>query len=78
MAIDIERIAASALDAFLEDQGDERGASARETRGNRRLGPAAAVALGVGLTVAARVAYRRVRGLDLERVGAAVEERLRS
>lgn len=78
MAIDIDRIAASALDAFLESQGSGGRASSREKHGALRLGSAGAVALGVGLAVAARAAYRRARRLDLEQVGGAIEEKLRS
>jgi hypothetical protein len=77
MAVDFNRIAASALDAFLENQRNEGHASAHEERGNRRLGGIGAVALGAGLAIAARAAYRRVRSLDLERVAGAVEEKLR-
>jgi hypothetical protein len=77
MAVDFNRIAASALDAFLEDQRSEGRAPAHEKHGNRRLGGVGAVAMGVGLVVAARAAYRRVRSLDLERVAGAVEEKLR-
>lgn len=75
MAIDINRIAASALDAYLENERDEK--RPREERGNRRWGGVRAVALGVGLAVAARAVYGRVRSLDLERVAGAVEEKLR-
>jgi hypothetical protein len=75
MAVDINRMAASALDAYLEKERNE--GHPREERGNRRLGGIGAVALGVGLAVAARAVYGRVRNLDLERVGGAVEEKLR-
>jgi hypothetical protein len=75
MAIDINKVAASALDAFLEGERNE--GHARKERGNRRLGGVGALALGVGLTVAARAAYNRARSLDLEQVAGAVEERLR-
>lgn len=77
MAIDIDRVAASALQTYLGNGRNEGRASSRE-RGNRRLGGIAAVALGAGLAVAARAAYGRVRHLDLERVAGAVEERLRN
>jgi hypothetical protein len=75
MAVDINRIAASALHAYLEKERDE--GPPREGRGNRRLGGISAVALGVGLAVGARVVYKRARNLDLERVAGAVEEKLR-
>jgi hypothetical protein len=75
MAVDINRMAASALDAYLEK---ERNAGhPQEERGNRRLGGIGAVALGVGLAVAARAVYNRARNLDLEQVASAVEEKLR-
>jgi hypothetical protein len=77
MAVDINRIAASAFQAFLEDESNEGHGPAHKERGNRRLGGVSAVALGVGLAVAGRVAYHRARSLDLERVAGAVEERLR-
>jgi hypothetical protein len=77
MAVDINRIAASALQVFLEDERDEGRPPAHEERGNRRLGGVGAVALGVGLAFVARVAYNHARNLDLERVAGAVEEKLR-
>ncbi len=77
MAVDINRIAASALQAFLENERNEGRPPAHEERGNRRLGGVGAVALGVGLAVAARAAYNRARNFDLERVAGAVEEKLR-
>jgi hypothetical protein len=75
MAVDISRMAASALDAYLEKERNE--GRPREERGSRRLGGISAVALGVGLAVAARAVYNRARNLDLERVAGAVEEKLR-
>lgn len=77
MAVDINRIAASALQAFLEDERSEGRPPAHEERRNRRLGGVGAVALGVGLAVAARAAYNRARNLDLEQIAGAVEEKLR-
>lgn len=73
MAIDIDRVAASALQAYLENERNE--GSARK-RGNRRLRGFRTVALGVGLAVAARAVYSRVRDLDIERVAGAIEEKL--
>jgi hypothetical protein len=75
MAVDINRMAASALQAYLENERDK--GHLRERRGNRRLGGVGAVALGVGLAVAARAVYNRARSFDLERVAGAVEEKLR-
>jgi hypothetical protein len=77
VAVDINRIAASALETFLERGESEQGGSRRERDRSPRLGGVGAVALGVGLAVAARTAYNRARGLDLERVAGAVEEKLR-
>lgn len=76
MAVDINRIATSALETFLERGENEQGGSKRK-RGGNRLGGVRMVALGVGLAIAARAAYNRGRNLDLERVAGAVEERLR-
>lgn len=76
MAIDIDRVAASALQTYLENKRND-GRAWADMRGSRRLGSVGAVALGVGLAVAARAAYSRVRSLDLERVGSAVEQKLR-
>jgi len=78
MAVDINRLAASALQAFLENERDEERPPTHEGRGNRRLGGVGAVVLGVGLAVAARAAYNRARNLDLEQVAGAVEEKLRN
>lgn len=77
MAVDLNRIATSALETFLEGGEREQGGSKRAKGGNRRVGGVRTIALGVGLAVAARAAYNRVRNLDLERVAGAVEERLR-
>jgi len=75
MAVDINRLAAAALDAYLEKERNE--GRPREERRTHRLGGISAVALGVGLAVAARAVYSRARQLDLERVAGAVEEKLR-
>ena len=73
MAVDLNRIASAALESFLDGEGQpER----RAESGNRRLGSVGAVALGVGLAVAARAAYNRARRVDLERVAGAVENKL--
>lgn len=73
MAIDIERVAAAAVDSFLHGGDGERG-DGPHRRG--RLRTVGAVAAGVGLGVAARAAYRRVRAVDLEGAASALEERL--
>ena len=76
MVVDVNRIAASALEAFLERDESQRGGSKRQREGSR-FGGIGAVALGAGLAVAARAAYNRARKLDLERIGGAIEEKLR-
>jgi hypothetical protein len=76
VAVDINRIAASALETFLEGGENEQSGSRRK-RVRNPLGGVGAVALGVGLGVVARAAYHRARSLDLERVGGAIEEKLR-
>jgi hypothetical protein len=77
-ALDLNRLAASAVGAYLAqaEQTDRGGHEAKKKR--RRLGPGTALAVGAGLAVAARAAYKRVRDLDLEEVGAAVENKLKS
>lgn len=75
MSIDINRIAASAVDSFLngrEVQPQDR----PEENGNRGLGGVGSLALGAGLALAARAAYSRVRKFDLQEVGRAVEDRI--
>jgi hypothetical protein len=75
MALDLNRIATAALESFLQENG-EQPARQKESR-NHHLGGVGAVAVGVGLTVAARAAYNRVRHLDLERVAGAAEDKLK-
>jgi hypothetical protein len=74
MAVDLNRIATAALESFLQE-GGEQPARQNESR-NHRLGGVGAVAVGVGLAVAGRAAYNRVRRIDLERVAGAVEDKL--
>lgn len=74
MAVDFNRIATAALESFLQEDG-ERVARQKESR-NHHLGGVGAVAVGVGLAVAARAAYHRARRIDLERVAGAVENKL--
>ena len=73
MPVDLSRIVTTAVESFL--QGDEQPARREESR-NHHLGGLGAVAVGVGLVVAARVAYKRARGIDLERLAGAVEDKL--
>jgi hypothetical protein len=80
MAIDFNKIAASAIESYLHEHeqpaanGDARAGDERR----HRFGGAGAVAVGVGLAIAARAAYTRVRGLDLEQLAGAVEDKLKS
>ncbi|HEY6550032.1 MAG TPA: hypothetical protein VIY71_02405 [Solirubrobacterales bacterium] len=74
MAVDLNRIATAALESFLQEDGEQQ-ARQNESRGHH-LGGLGAVAVGVGLAVAARIAYNRVRRIDLEQVAGAVEDKL--
>lgn len=79
-SLDLNKLAATAADAYLQ-------AAKQQTNGHvetkpkhgrlARVGKGAGVAVGVGLTVAAHAAYRRVRDLDLEQVGTALENKLK-
>lgn len=74
MAVDLNRIATAALESFLREDGEPQ---ARQSGSrNHRLGGVGAVAVGVGLAVAARAAYNRARRIDLEQVAGAVEDKL--
>lgn len=77
MAVDINRVATAALEAFLDDEGQEGQPAKHNGDGNGRLGGVGAVALGVGLAVGARAVYNRARRFDLERAGEALESRLK-
>jgi hypothetical protein len=77
--IDVDRMAASALDAFLgvEDSAGQGQNGNQPQPSRHRYGAAGAVAFGVALTVAARATYSRVANkLDLEQVAKNIEERL--
>lgn len=74
MAVDLNRIATAALESFLQEDG-EQAARQNESR-NHHLGGVGAVAVGVGLAVAARAAYNRARRIDLAQVAGAVEDKL--
>lgn len=72
MAADLHRIATAALESFLQEERPAR----REESRNHHLGGVGAVAVGVGLAIAARAVYNRARRFDLERVAGAVEDKL--
>lgn len=75
MAVDdFNRIAAAAVEALLG--GDEHPAD-RHVKKPRRFGGIGALALGVGLGVAARAAYRRARSIDLEQIAGSFEDKLK-
>lgn len=75
MAVDLNRIASAALESFLQEDGEPP--ARREQSRSHHLGGVGAVAVGVGLAVAARAAYNRVRRVDLERLAGAVEDKLK-
>jgi hypothetical protein len=74
-AIDLNKLASSAAEAYLQAAKEQTNGHAKDK--HPRFGKGAAMAAGVGLTVATRAAYRRVRELDLEQVGTAVENKLK-
>jgi hypothetical protein len=74
MAVDLNRIATAALESFLQEDGEQQ-ARHDESR-NHHLGGVGAVAVGVGLAVAARAAYNRARRIDLAQMAGAVEDKL--
>jgi hypothetical protein len=76
VALDLNKLAATAVEAYLSK--DERPANGQVEAKGRRLGTGAAIAVGAGLAFAAQAAVRRVRRLDLEQVGTAVENKLKS
>lgn len=75
MAVDLNRIATAAFESFLQENGEQRGRQ-NESR-KHHLSGVGAVAVGVGLAVAARAAYNRARRIDLEQLAGAVEDKLR-
>lgn len=81
-ALDLNKLAASAANAYLQGAGQagqsSNGHAQKKGQKGRRLGTGAAIAVGAGLAVVAGAAYRRVRDLDLEQVGSAMEDKLKS
>jgi hypothetical protein len=72
---DLNRIAAAAAAAFLGEDSQPHDRQAEDERS--RFGGLGAVAVGVGLSLAARAAYRRLRRLDLAQVAGSVEGKLK-
>jgi hypothetical protein len=76
-SIDLNRIAAAAVDALLAPEEHSENSNADKHR--QGLGTVGAIAVGAALGVAARAAYFRARkNLSLEQVADSVEERLSS
>lgn len=74
MALDIGKVAAAAAEAYLRE--NERRSPNGKVEKHSRLGGAGAVALGVGLAVAARVVYSRAKRFDLATAAGKVEDKL--
>jgi hypothetical protein len=76
VGVDLGRVASSALAAFLHDDEPIRDDAPRG--GGHRLRSGRALLLGAAAGTAGRVAYRRVRSLELEQVALALQRRLRA
>lgn len=78
--IDVNRLLASAVDAFLKlDQPDAMNGRAErptEKPHSHGIGPVGSIAVGVALAAGARAVYSRAKSLDLQEVAEKVEERL--
>ena len=77
-ALDLNKLAATAAETYLQAARQQTNGHVEAKPKHGRLGKGAAMAAGVGLTVAAHAAYRRARSLDLEQVGVALENKLKS
>lgn len=75
-ALDLNKLASAAAEAYLQAAKQQTNGHVEKPK-HSRFGKGAAMAAGVGLTVAGRAAYRRVRSLDLEQVGTALESKLK-
>ena len=76
MAVELNRIAAAALESFLQENG-EQPARQDERRNHRLGGGLGTVVAGAGLALAARAVYHRARRIDLAQVAGAVEDKLK-
>lgn len=78
MAIDLERVTGAAVDAFLRgsDPAPPRARDDAAHGRRRKRGGVRAMALGVGIGLAAGAVIRRVRDADLEQVAESIESRL--
>jgi hypothetical protein len=78
---DVSRIAASALEAFLEgEKQSQNGHEPARKRGGRRLGTAGALAVGAAAVAGGRAVYKRAKQvdlIDLTEVAARAEDRLK-
>jgi hypothetical protein len=78
--IDVERVVAAAVEAAFGQNGSDRDSATTRSDSdaghNHRFGAVAAVATGVVVATAARVAYKRARDVNLERVAEFAEKRL--
>ena len=81
--IDVNQVIAGAVEAAFGDADHAtRNGEAKEMGHNsnhdHRFGGVAAIATGIVIAGAARAAYKRVRGMDLEQVAEKAEQRLQS
>jgi hypothetical protein len=79
-SIDVERVFTAAVEAAFGENGSDRDSAAPRSDSdaghNHRFGAVAAVTTGVVIATAARVAYKRARDVNLERVAELAEKRL--
>jgi hypothetical protein len=80
-SIDVARVVTAAVEAAFGENGSDRDSAATRSDSdaghNHRFGTVAAVATGVVVATAARVAYKRARDVNLERVAEFAEKRLK-
>lgn len=75
MSIDINRMAGSAVDSFLNGQREQPPDRQQENE-NRGLGGLASLAVGAGITLAVGALFSRARRLDLEQLGHVMEDKI--